>query len=96
MFIEMRSGERFNVLLRDWEGSWVISYDECQQPFFMDRELFQLAKRIPAPEEYTANFLEKRTEAAQRRYELICPALRDERCITDERHRNIKNPLLLN
>ena len=88
MFIEMRSGERFNVLLRDWEGSWVISYDECQQPFFMDRALFQLAKRIPAPEEYTANFLEKRTEAAQRRYELIRPALLDERCITDERHRN--------
>lgn len=33
MFIEMRSGERFNVLLRDWKGAWVISYDDCQQPF---------------------------------------------------------------
>ena len=88
MFIEMRSGERFNVLLRDWKGAWVISYDDCQQPFFMDRELFQLAKRIPAPEGYTENFLGTRTEAAQERFELICPALREERCITDESYRN--------
>lgn len=88
MFVEMRSGERFHVLLRDWDGAWVISYDKCQQPFFVDREVFQEAKRIPAPEEYTENLLEKRTEAAQRRYELISPALRDERCITDESYRN--------
>lgn len=88
MFVEMRSGERFRVLCRDWDGAWVISYDKCQQPFFVDREMFQEAKRIPAPDEYTANCLERRTEAAQKRYELISPALQEERCITDESYRN--------
>jgi len=88
VFIEMQSGERFHVLLRDWDGAWVISYDKCQQPFFVDREVFQGTKRIPAPEEYTENFLAQRTEAAQERYELIFPALQEERCITDESYRN--------
>ena len=50
--------------------------------------MFQEAKRIPAPEDYTENFLEQKTDAAQKRYELIFPALQEERCITDERYRN--------
>lgn len=88
MFIELRSGERFKVLLRDEKGAWVISYDKYEMPFFLDVESFKLAKRIPAPEEYIENFMVSRTEAAKARYELIRPALQNTRCITDSSFRS--------
>lgn len=88
MFVELPSGERFHVLLRDEDGAWVISYDECQLPVFMDRAAFGQTKRIATPEEYLECFQEKRTAAAQKRYELIYTALREKRCITDDRYRS--------
>jgi hypothetical protein len=54
----------------------------------MDIEMFKSAKRIPSPDEYTANFLREKTDAAKIRYDLIYPALRDDRCIADANHRN--------
>lgn len=88
MFIEMQSGERFNVLLKEESGAWVISYDKYGMPTFLDMESFQLTRRVPAPEEYIANFMAQRTEAAKARYELIRPALQEERCITDASYRS--------
>lgn len=86
MFINI-AGERFRVLYRDTGGAWVISYDEYQMPRYIDKGEFDRAERIAAPQEYARNMKKPRSEAQQRRYELIKPALDDTRCITDESHR---------
>ena len=88
MFIKMPSGECLHVLLKDTDGAWVISYDKYQQPFYIDKDAFQGAKRIPPPEAYRQNVLAQKSDAAQERYNLISAALHDERCITDKHYRN--------
>lgn len=86
MFVQI-AGERFRVLLREHGGAWVISCEEYQMPMYIDQNELDRAERISPPQEYVRNMEKPRTEAQQRRYELIKPALDDTRCITDESHR---------
>lgn len=88
MFIKMDNGERYNVLLRDERGVWVVSFDDPRTPFLIDMETFRSAIRIPSPEQYVENFMRERSKAEKARYELILPLLRDERCITDAKVRS--------
>lgn len=86
MFVQM-AGECFRVLLREHGGAWVISYEEYQMPMYIDQSELDRAERISPPQEYIRNMEKPRTEAQQRRYDLLKPALDDTRCITDESHR---------
>ena len=87
MFVEMPSGEQYRVLLRDWKGAWIIASDGRHVPCWISLEAFREAKRIQAPEGYASALLEERSKAAQERYELIEPILRNEVCITDRYYR---------
>lgn len=86
MFVQI-AGERFRVLLREHGGAWVISCEEYQMPMYIDQNELDRAERISPPQEYVRNMEKPRTEAQQRRFELLKPALDDMRCITDESHR---------
>lgn len=86
MFVRI-SGERFRVLRQDAGGAWVIAYDEYQMPVYVNRGELERAERIAAPEEYVRNRERPMSAAQQQRYDLLRPALEDDRCITDEAHR---------
>ncbi len=86
MFVRI-SGARFRVLRQDAGGAWVIAYNEYQMPIYIDRDELERAERIAAPEEYVRNRERPMSAAQQQRYDLLRPALEDDRCITDEAHR---------
>ena len=86
MFVRI-SGARFRVLQQDAGGAWVIAYDEYQMPVYINRDELERAERIAAPEEYVRNRERPMSAAQQQRYDLLRPALEDDRCITDEAHR---------
>ena len=86
MFIRI-AGARFRVLQQDAGGAWVIAYDEYQMPVYINRDELERAERIAAPEEYVRNRERPMSAAQQQRYDLLRPALEDDRCITDEAHR---------
>ena len=86
MFIRI-SGARFRVLRQGTGGAWVIAYDEYQMPRYVSRDELKRAERIAAPEEYVRNRERPKSNAQQQRYDLLRPALEDDRCITDEAHR---------
>ena len=86
MFIRL-AGERFRVLRQSTGGAWVIAYDEYQMPRYVSRDELAKAERIAAPEEYARNMERPKSNAQQQRYDLLRPALEDDRCITDEAHR---------
>lgn len=86
MFVRI-SGARFRVLRQDAGGAWVIAYDEYQMPVYVNRDELERAERIAAPEEYVRNRERPMSAAQQQRYDLLRPALEDDRCITDEAHR---------
>lgn len=83
MFIEMPTGERFRVLQKEEQRAWVISCEGKELPFCIYAEELETAKRIAAPQDYADSFTEQRTAAAEKRYQLIRPAVEDTRCITD-------------
>ena len=86
MFVRI-SGERFRVLRQDAGGAWVIAYDEYQMPVYVNRGELERAERIAAPEEYVRNRERPMSAAQRQRYDMLRPALEDDRCITDEAHR---------
>lgn len=87
MFLSLPSGERCRVLLREYEGVWVISFDAPSLPILLSREEFERAERIPPPEDFIRASTGKCSEAEQRRFEILRPALEEERCITDPEFR---------
>ena len=86
MFVRI-SGARFQVLRQDAGGAWVIAYDEYQMPVYVNRGELERAERIAAPEEYVRNRERPMSAAQRQRYDMLRPALEDDRCITDEAHR---------
>lgn len=86
MFIRI-AGARFRVLRQDAGGAWVIAYDEYQMPVYVNRGELERAERIAAPEEYVRNRERPMSAAQRQRYDMLRPALEDDRCITDEAHR---------
>ena len=82
MFVQIGE-ERFNVIQREAEGAWVISYDNYQMPVFADQETMQSAQRIATPEEYVRNMTREPTAAMEIRMELIRPLLEEPKCISD-------------
>lgn len=86
MFVRI-SGARFRVLRQDAGGAWVIAYDEYQMPVYVNRGELERAERIAAPEEYVRNRERPMSAAQRQRYDMLRPALEDDRCITDEAHR---------
>lgn len=83
MFIVMPTGERFRVLLKEEQCVWVISCEGKELPFCIYAEELETAKRIAAPQDYADSLTEQRTAAAEKRYQLIRPAVEDARCIRD-------------
>ena len=86
MFVRI-AGARFRVLQQDAGGAWVIAYDEYQMPVYINRDELECAERITAPEEYVRNRERPMSAAQRQRYDMLRPALEDDRCITDEAHR---------
>lgn len=86
MFIRI-AGARFRALRQDAGGAWVIAYDEYQMPVYVNRGELERAERIAAPEEYVRNRERPMSAAQRQRYDMLRPALEDDRCITDEAHR---------
>lgn len=83
MFVKLPTGECFRVLQKDENRVWVISCEGTGLPLCLYPEEFESAQRTEAPEGYTEGLTEPRTAAAERRYQLIRPAVEDARCITD-------------
>lgn len=88
MFVKTSSGEPYNVLLSGEYGAWMISYDQPKMPVYVDSGAFEAYERIEPPAEYVAASSKKRSTAAESRYQLILPLLRDIRSITDAEFRN--------
>lgn len=88
MFIEY-NGERFRILLKKENGSWIISYDNPSAPNFVLNKELKKTSRIPAPEDcHNTFYSEKLSLGEVKRIELIQPLINNDLFITDRKARN--------
>lgn len=86
MFVE-KAGEIYRILIKSFDGAWVISYTNPSAPSFMSNSNIETAHRIETPKEYLDALNLPLTAARLKRKTIIKSLLEDERNITDAQFR---------
>lgn len=89
MFYDI-SGERFKEVLKEEQGSWLISFDHPLEPrFVLSRDIENLMRILP-PDEYVKCQEKVPTAGQRKRMELLKGIVDDSECIGNRKRRNEK------
>ncbi len=86
MFYDI-SGECFREVLKEDDGSWLVSFENPSAPRFVLCDSLREDMKVPAPAGLWQDAGAEKSEALIKREELIAPLLDDEACIKDAAER---------